>query len=119
MPEQLAFTHLLNHLFASPVTALLRALYIEPHYPQAPISNPVAMEVLVLGFLLLAFLLVRTQLSVDKPRGLQHVFESIEGFVGNQSADVIGHGSAAFTPFLVTLGLFILIGNLLGLVPGL
>ncbi len=120
MPEQLRFTQLLNHLFAGPVTALLHALHFPPpQYPQAPISNPVAMEVLVFGFLLLAFILVRSQLSVEKPGALQHVFEGIEGFVGDQSADVIGHHSEGFTPFLVTLGLFILIGNLLGLVPGL
>ncbi len=120
MPEQLRFTQLLNHLFAGPVTVLMRALHFPPpQYPQAPISNPVAMEVLVFGFLLLTFILVRSQLSVEKPGALQHVFEGIEGFVGNQSRDVIGHHSEGFTPFLVTLGLFILIGNLLGLVPGL
>lgn len=119
MPEQLRFTQLLNHLFAGPVTALLRALHIEPRYPAAPITNPVAMEVLVFGLLVLAFLLVRSRLSVEKPGALQHVFEGIEGFVGDQSADVIGHHSEAFTPFLVALGLFILIGNLLGLIPGL
>ena len=119
MPEQLKFTQLLNHLFAVPVTSLLRALHIEPHYPSAPITNPAAMEVLVFGFLLLAFILVRGQLSIEKPGALQHVFEGIEEFVGDQSADVIGHHSEAFTPFLVTLGLFILIGNLLGLIPGL
>ena len=119
MPEQLKFTQLLNHLFAGPVTALLHALHIQPRYPEAPITDPVAMEALVFGFLVLAFLLVRSQLSVEKPSALQHLFEGIEGFVGDQSADVIGHHGEAFTPFLVTLGLFILIGNLLGLVPGL
>jgi F-type H+-transporting ATPase subunit a len=119
MPEQLAFTQLLNHLFARPVTALLSTLHLPPRYPEAPISNPTAMELLVFGFLLLAFLLVRSQLSVERPSALQHVFEGLEGFVGNQSADVIGHHSEVFTPFLVTLGLFILTGNLLGLVPGL
>jgi F-type H+-transporting ATPase subunit a len=119
MPEQLAFTQLLNHLFAQPVTALLSALHFPPQYPDAPISNPTAMEVLLFGFLLLVFILLRSRLSVEKPGALQHVFEGLEGFVGNQSADVIGHHSEAFTPFLVTLGLFILTGNLLGLVPGL
>src|SRR5712692_3299302 len=90
MPEQLRFTQLLNHLFAGPVTVLMRALHFPPpQYPQAPISNPVAMEVLVFGFLLLTFILVRSQLSVEKPGALQHVFEGIEGFVGNQSRDVM------------------------------
>ncbi|HZP18013.1 MAG TPA: F0F1 ATP synthase subunit A [Terriglobales bacterium] len=119
MPEQLWFTEILNHAFAGPVTALLRALHIEPEFPQAPISNAAAMEVLVLGVLLVTFLLVRSRLSVESPGGLQHVFEGIHGFVEGQSRDVIGHHSERFTPFLVTLGLFILISNLFGIVPGL
>jgi F-type H+-transporting ATPase subunit a len=119
MPEQLLFTRLLNHWFAGPVTALLNALHIQPQYPQAPITNAVAMEVLVLGFLLIVFIMVRSSLSVENPSGLQHMFEGINGFVEGQSRDVIGHHSERFTPFLVTLGLFILIANLFGVVPGL
>jgi F-type H+-transporting ATPase subunit a len=119
MPEQLFFTRLLNHAFAGPVVALLRALHIEPQYPQAPITNAVAMEVLVVGFLLLVFIILRSRLSVESPGGLQHLFEGLNGFVEGQSRDVIGHHSERFTPFLVSLGLFILIGNLFGVVPGL
>jgi F-type H+-transporting ATPase subunit a len=119
MPEQLLFTRLLNHWFAAPVTALLTALHIRPEYPQAPISNAVAMEVLVVGFLLIVFIMVRSSLSVESPGGLQHMFEGINGFIEGQSRDVIGHHSERFTPFLVTLGLFILIANLFGVVPGL
>src|SRR5260370_3734795 len=120
MPEQLLFTKILNDLLAGPVTALLGALHFPPpQYPQAPIPNSVAMEVLVFGFLLLTFIVLRSQLSVENPGAVQHVFEGISGFVGGQGRDVIGHGSEAFTPFLVTLGLFILISNLLGLIPGL
>ena len=119
MPEQLLFTRILNGAFAGPVAALLSALHIPVAYPQAPISNAVAMEVLVFGLLLLVFILVRSQLSVESPGGLQHMFEGIHGFVEGQSRDVIGHHSERFTPFLVTLGLFILIANLFGVVPGL
>jgi F-type H+-transporting ATPase subunit a len=119
MPEQLLFTRLLNDAFAGPVTALLRALHIEPQYPQAPITNAVAMEVLVVGILLVLFILVRSRLSVERPGGLQHLFEGMHGFIEGQSRDVIGHHSERFTPFLVALGLFILLGNLFGVVPGL
>ena len=119
MPEQLLFTRFLNHWFAGPVTALLTALQIHPEYPQAPITNAVAMEVLVVGFLLVVFIMVRSSLSVESPGGLQHMFEGINGFIEGQSRDVIGHHSERFTPFLVTLGLFILIANLFGVVPGL
>jgi F-type H+-transporting ATPase subunit a len=118
MPEQLAFTALLNRLFAGPVTALLRALHVEPDVPQAPIPNHVAMEVLVLGLLILIFVLVRARLSVENPGGLQHVFEGAHGFITQQSREIIGHHSESFTPFLVALGLFILACNLLGVIPG-
>jgi F-type H+-transporting ATPase subunit a len=119
MPEQLFFTRLLNHWFASPTTALLHALHIQPQYPDAPITNAVAMEVLVVALLIVVFIIVRSRLSVESPSGLQHMFEGINGFIEGQSRDVIGHHSERFTPFLVALGLFILIANLFGVVPGL
>lgn len=128
MPEQLLFTRLLNHAFAGPVYALLRALRVDvvlralgaqPISPRAPISNAVAMEVLVLGVLLLFFILVRRRLSVENPGGLQHIFESYEGFIEDESHNIIGHGSERFTAFLSALFLFILIGNLFGVIPGL
>ena len=119
MPEQLWFTEILNHLFAGPVTGLLRALHIEPHHPQAPTTNTVAMELLVFVFLVVLFGLVRSRLSVESPGGLQHMFEGIQGFVEGQSRDVIGHHSEQFTPFLMALGLFILTSNLFGIIPGL
>jgi len=64
------------------------------------------------------FFLVRARLSVDKPGALQHVFEGAHGFVEGQSQEIIGHHSERFTPFLVTLTFFILICNLIGLIPG-
>jgi F-type H+-transporting ATPase subunit a len=118
MPEQLWFTEILNHLFASPVTGLLQALHIHPEYLQAPITNAVAMQLLVFLFLVATFALVRMRLSVDNPGGLQHVFEGAHGFVEGQSQEIIGHHSERYTPFLMTLTFFILISNLLGLIPG-
>jgi F-type H+-transporting ATPase subunit a len=119
MPEQLWFTQLLNHAFAGPVTALLRGFHIQPQYPQAPITNAVAMEVFVLGLLLVFFIFLRTRLSVESPGGIQHIFESYQGFVEDESHSIIGHHSERFTPFLAMLGLFILIANLFGVIPGL
>ena len=118
MPEQLAFTALLNRIFAGPVTALLRGVGVEPAYPQAPIPNAVAMEIFVLAFLIVVFLMVRARLSVETPGGLQHVFEGVHGFIQQQSREIIGHHSEGFTPFLTALGLYILSCNLLGLIPG-
>jgi|SRR5271165_2270912 len=118
MPEQLWFTAFLNHLFAGPVTALLQAIHMPPRYPQAPITDAVAMQLLVFLFLVAMFALTRSRLSVDSPGPLQHAFEGVHGFIQGQSEETIGHGSESFTPFLVVLGLFILCCNLIGLIPG-
>jgi F-type H+-transporting ATPase subunit a len=117
--EQLAFTALLNRLFGTPVLALLLKLHIHPKYPATPISNSFAMELLVVLLLTIFFIAVRTRLSVERPGGLQHAMEGIHGFVGNMADEVIGHHSRKYVPYLVTLGMFILSCNLIGLVPGL
>jgi F-type H+-transporting ATPase subunit a len=118
MPEQLWFTAFLNRLFAGPAGAILTALHHPPKYPQAPITNYVAMELLVFVVLVLFFLAARMSLSVEKPGVLQHAVEWVNGFVSDQSEEMIGHGYEAYTSYLVTLGIFILTANLLGLVPG-
>jgi F-type H+-transporting ATPase subunit a len=118
MPEQLWFTEILNRLLAAPMTALLRAVHLEPAFPQAPISNGVAMQFLVFVFLVAVFVLVRSRLSVDSPGALQHIFEGAHGFIQGQSHEIIGHHSEGFTPFLMALGGFILSCNLLGVIPG-
>ncbi len=118
MPHQLPFTALLNKLFAGPVTALLIALGMHPKHAAAPISNMVAMEFLIFLLLTLFFIAARMTLSVEKPGSLQHIAEFFDGFIKGQSQELIGHGYEPFTSFLVTLGLFILLSNLLGLIPG-
>ena len=100
------------------VTALLTALHIHVKHPQTPISNSFAMEVIVMLVLIIFFVAVRTRLSVDQPGGLQHVMEGIEGFVGNMGEETIGHHYHFYLSYLVTLGLFILTCNLIGLIPG-
>ena len=117
--EQLAFTKLLNYLFGPQVLALLLKLHIHPKHPANPINNPFAMELLVVILMIIFFLAVRVRLSVESPGGLQHTMEMIDGFVSDMADEVIGHHGHKYVPYLVTLGLFILICNLIGLVPGL
>ena len=119
MPTQLAFTRFLNLHFAAPVDSLLAALHVVPMYPTAPISNAVAMELLVFVALLLYFIAIRASLSIETPGNIQHTAEMIHGFVGEQSESIIGHGYERFTTYLTVLFLFILAGNLMGLIPGL
>jgi len=118
MPEQLWFTEILNRLFGSSVTAFLRAVHIEPKHAQAPIANSLAMELLVFFLLVALFMLLRSRLSVDSPNGLQHSFEAVEGFVLDQSHEIIGPHSEPYTSFFAILFIFILLCNLIGLIPG-
>src|SRR6201993_3630186 len=117
MPEQLWFTKILNHLFASPVTALLRALRIEPEHPRAPIPNSLAMEILVFLLLIVIFLILRSRLSVERPGALQHIFEGARGFIQQQSREIIGAHSEASPASLRPLVFFTLLFNLMGLIP--
>lgn len=119
MPEQLAFTRFLNAHLAGPVDGLLRALHIHVVQPDAPISNAVAMELIAFVLLLLYFVAVRVSLSVDKPGAVQHSAEMVHEFVSEQSESIVGHGYEQFVGYLSTLALFILLMNLIGLVPGL
>jgi F-type H+-transporting ATPase subunit a len=117
--EQLWITALLNRAFGGPVNAILQALppAFHPADPSAPISNAVSVEIMVIVFLLLVFLWVRSRLSVERPGGSQHLAETMNDFITNQSEEIIGHHSEKFTPFLVSLFLFILFMNLIGLIP--
>ncbi len=83
------------------------------------LNNVLTMEVVVVAFLVLVFVLVRSRMSVERPGGLQHLTELLHEFISNQSADIIGPHSERFTPLLYAFFLFILFGNLIGLVPGL
>lgn len=118
MPEQLWFTAILNRVFGPALTGLLEKLGVHPHFPQAPISNSAAMEILVCLFLIVIFFIVRAGLSVDRPGALQHTFEGLVGFLEQQSQEIIGPHSERYTSFLTALALFILFCNLIGLIPG-
>jgi F-type H+-transporting ATPase subunit a len=118
MHEQLWFTAFLNEYFAGAVTALLQALHLPVPDPAAPIPNYVAMEILVCLILILFFIVVRARLSVESPGALQHSMETINSFIADQSHEVIGHGYERYVGYLTVLGMFILVGCLIGLIPG-
>ncbi|HSS95797.1 MAG TPA: F0F1 ATP synthase subunit A [Terriglobales bacterium] len=118
MPE-LLLSRILNGLLHGPVTALLNLVGIHPAYPEAPIPDHVTMQILLVIVLTILFVIIRSQLSVEDPSGLQHVIEGAYSFVGNLAHEIIGHGYEEFMPYLLALGIFILCANLMGLIPGL
>ena len=116
--HELWLTALLNRTLAGPATALLEAVKVKVEDPAHPWANWMCMELLVVAFIVVLFGILRTQMSMDKPGGLQHIFESIYGFLRGTASETIEHGSAKFTAFFGTLFIFILFMNLLGVIPG-
>ncbi|MFZ1937473.1 MAG: F0F1 ATP synthase subunit A [Terracidiphilus sp.] len=118
MPEQLAITRLLNHLFGPLVAGVMQVIGVHPAQPASPINDTFALELLVACGLIAFFLVVRLSLSVENPNPAQQLAEMIHEFTGTQAEQVIGHGYERFQAFVTCIVLFILINNLLGLIPG-
>jgi F-type H+-transporting ATPase subunit a len=63
---------------------------------------------------------IRSRLSVDNPGTLQIMLEDLTGFVVTQLDDTIGHGKGRkYIALCGGIFVFILLGNLMGQVPGL
>jgi F-type H+-transporting ATPase subunit a len=118
MDKSLAITHLLNRLFAGPVDALLQLVGVHPAHPAAPIDDAFALELLVVLGSIVFFILLRLTLSVEKPGTPQQIAEMVHEFIGEQSESIIGHGYERFQAFVTCVFMFVLICNLIGLIPG-
>lgn len=83
-----------------------------------PWEGFIVMELLVALILILLFAFLRPRLSMDRPGKLQHTFELFYNFVHGESEDAVGHGGAKYLPYFGTLFLFVLLCNLIGIIPG-
>jgi F-type H+-transporting ATPase subunit a len=119
MHELDPITATVNKCLGNLATQVLHAVHVQPYNPQAPITPTLAMEFLVLGLLLVFFLLVRFSLNVENPGSIQQVAEMVHGFVSDQADSIIGTGSQRYVMFATCVLLFVLVSNLLGMVPGL
>lgn len=120
MQEQLWFTAVLNKALGGPVNQLLQKLPppFHPAHPDVPITNAVAMEILVVLILIALFVLVRSSLSPEKPGALQHSTELLDEFVRAECANIMGHHYDRFVPLLTAIFVFVLFSNLIGVIPG-
>ena len=115
-PEQIWLARQFNHYVPGLGNAILKLLGLPPeHHPWA---NFMVMELLVALIIVLLFAFLRPRLSMDRPGKLQHTFEIVYNFIHGESEDAVGHGGAKFMPFFGTLFLFILLCNLIGIIPG-
>jgi F-type H+-transporting ATPase subunit a len=116
--HELWFTALLNDYLAAPAQAVLNLAGVKAVNPERPWVNFVAMEIMVALIIVVLFALLRSRLSVDKPGKLQHVFELVYNFQLQQADEIIGHHDGPkYVAFAGTLFIFVLFGNLIGIVP--
>src|SRR5208337_648149 len=117
MEHQIWFTAILNKLLAGVVTPLLTRVGQAPSDPAHPIPNYIATEVLVILLMIVGVVILRRSLSVESPGKFQHLMEVVVQFVQGMSEEIIGPGSGRYVALLGTLGIFIALCNLLGLIP--
>jgi F-type H+-transporting ATPase subunit a len=118
MAHSYLLTQFLDHVFGPSITALLNLIGIQPAEPAYPINDTFALELLVAAGLILFFIVVRMTLSVEKPGAAQQIAEMIHEFTGSNADQIIGHNYERFQAFVTCVFLFIVLNNLLGLVPG-
>ena len=75
------------------------------------------MEILVAILILASAVLLRSQLSVENPGKFQQAMETVVQFICDMDEEIIGHGSLRYLAMIGTLGIFIGICNIVGLIP--
>lgn len=100
----------------SPLVALINLLF-------APLGIHVPDHLVFVALITLAILAIgmaiRSSLSVENPGKLQIVLEDVVSFLVGVLEGNMGHKGRQYLPLLGTIFVFILLGNLMGQIPGL
>lgn len=99
------------------MAALLAGLGCPASDPAHPIPNYIAMELVVAVIIIVFALILRSRLSVEAPGNFQQAMESVVEFVKGMNEEIIGHGSGRYLAMIGTLGIFIGLCNVVGLIP--
>src|SRR6516164_5768128 len=115
-------TRWINHLFGPAFLQLLRFLHTPPRDLENPVSEYVVMSLIVLAVGTVAALFLRSRLSVERPGGFQQVAELLLtnplGFgIKDLLEENTGNEAPRFIAFVGSIAIFVLLSNLLGLIP--
>jgi F-type H+-transporting ATPase subunit a len=121
MPESFALVRLLNALLMGVEAKAFQSIGVAPAeaiQKAIKVNQALGLELLVAAGLIAFFLLVRLTLSADRPNPAQQIAEMIHETCGGLADQIIGHGYEQFQAWVTCIFLFVLINNLLGLIPG-
>jgi F-type H+-transporting ATPase subunit a len=104
-----------KNAFCSAVYGLFGKSYVPG---EKVILDHVVFGVIAFLFCCVFFPLVRRSFSMERPGNIQQLLEVCVEFLNSQLEEIIGHGGKKYLPMIGTIGLFILIMNLMGLIPG-
>ncbi len=102
----------LPHIFLLPAVKLPAFAGLSPAESQS-----LSYSIFCMGAIVLVALASRLALAVS-PRGAQNLLEWLVGTIEEQASGILGERAARYMPVFAALFLFILTGNLIGLVPG-
>jgi len=105
----------LKHAFCSAVYGWFGKTYVPA---EKIIPDHIVFAVIIFLFCCIFFPLVRRSFSMEKPGKVQHILEVVVEFLNSQLEEIIGHGGKKYLPMIATIGLFIFLMNIVGLVPG-
>jgi len=115
MVHPLLFLQYLRHL-------LMPILFPHSLTEEAIKQAESSIDTIVYTWLIIALLLLLSILATRGlkavPGGLQNFMEVVIGGIENMIVDTMGEHGKPFFPLIATLALFILVSNLIGLVPG-
>ena len=119
LEHPLLIVSVVNALLGPLVRAVLEPLgvHFDPHHDVIP--NYMVMILLIVAGAAALGLFIRSRLSVENPGKLQILLEDGVRAVAGLLDEWIGPKGRRFLPLVGTLGFFILVGNYMGLVPGL
>jgi F-type H+-transporting ATPase subunit a len=122
--EKLHEPHLIVQWFNLLFGPIVERLRLALHYAPTPAGHDVIPDYLVMSLLIVAGfvvfgLMVRSRLSVEHPSRFQIVLEDLVQGLVSMIEGFIGPRGREFLPLIGALGGYILVGDYLGLIPGL
>jgi F-type H+-transporting ATPase subunit a len=118
MTHETLLAKFFNSHFAGVANAVLGIFGRTAENPAEPWADHMVMQLLVAILMVILLFVLKSRLSVDKPGTLQHLFEMIHGFIKDTADDQVGHDGHKHVLLFETLFIFLLLANLIGMIPG-